>query len=235
MATIDSDTVTVTWMFDNSGNNVPLTQFTYAVRQNGVIVDEGTIGPGVQSVTISLADLTAGTLYDVSVTAHNLLGMSQVVGNQFTTPMGGSAGELFIMRYWSTCLCIVHIINCTRYQILFTFCLSLIILYECCKDVSEHYRDCNGNSSAHVQDRRQLDLVLLSSGLCNTTPTYHDNILLVGSVSGYVLLFLFSFGYSILYVLPVRLYNPGYVLFIQFGLYLHLAYMCFQYGCIILY
>ena len=25
---------------------------------------------------------------------------------------------------------------------------------------SEHYRDCNGNSSAHVQGRRQLDLVI---------------------------------------------------------------------------
>ena len=35
------------------------------------------------------------------------------------------------------------------------------------KLVSEHYRDCNGNSSAHVQGRRQLDLL---SGLCiNTT------------------------------------------------------------------
>ena len=40
------------------------------------------------------------------------------------------------------------------------------------KLVSEHYRDCNGNSSAHVQGRRQLDLVLLLSGLCNTTLTY---------------------------------------------------------------
>ena len=71
--------------------------------------------------------------------------------------------------------------------------------------MSEHYRDCNGNmySSAHVQGRRQLDLL---SDLCNTTLTYHDNVLLVGSVSGYVLLFLFSFGY-----------------------------MCFQYSCIILY
>ena len=141
MATIDSDTVTVTWMFDNSGNNVPLTQFTYAVRQNGVIVDEGTIGPGVQTATISLSDLTAGTLYDVSITAHNLLGMSQVVGNQFTTPIGGSAGELFIMRYWSTCLCIVHIIhakstiNCTQYQIqVYLFCLSCLHV---------HYSSCN--------------------------------------------------------------------------------------------
>ena len=42
----------------------------------------------------------------------------------------------------------------------------------------------------HVQGRRQLDLF---SGLCNTTLTCHDNVLLVGSVSGYVLLFLFSF------------------------------------------
>ena len=94
MATIDSDTVTVTWMFDNSGNNVTLTKFTYDVRQNGAVVDEDTIGPGERSVTISLSNLTAGTLYDVSITAHNLLGMSQVVGNQFTTP-----GELLIMRY----------------------------------------------------------------------------------------------------------------------------------------
>ena len=30
------------------------------------------------------------------------------------------------------------------------------------KDVSEHNRDCNGNSSAHVQGRRQLDLVIRS-------------------------------------------------------------------------
>ena len=34
----------------------------------------------------------------------------------------------------------------------------------CYKDVSEHYRDCNGNISVHVQDRRQLDLVVLLSG-----------------------------------------------------------------------
>ena len=101
MATIDSDTVTVTWMFDKSGNNVPLTQFTYAVRQNGVTVEEGTIGPGVQSATISLSDLTVGTLYDVSITAHNLLGTSQVVGNQFTTP-----GEPFIMRYYRVPVCV---------------------------------------------------------------------------------------------------------------------------------
>ena len=71
--------------------------------------------------------------------------------------------------------------------------------------MSEKYRDYIGNSSAHVQGRRQLDLL---SGLCNTTLTCHDNVLLVGSVSGYVLLFLFSF--------------------------LVIAYMCFQYGCIIL-
>ena len=45
------------------------------------------------------------------------------------------------------------------------------------KLVSEHYRDCNGNSSAHVQGRRQLDLVLLLSGLCNTTLTYRVNVL----------------------------------------------------------
>ena len=45
------------------------------------------------------------------------------------------------------------------------------------KLVSEHYRDCNGNSSAHVQGRRQLDLVLLLSRLCNTTLTYHVNVL----------------------------------------------------------
>ena len=46
------------------------------------------------------------------------------------------------------------------------------------KDVSEHYRDCNGNSSAHVQGRTQLDLL---SGLCNTTLTYmyHDNVLIL--------------------------------------------------------
>ena len=46
---------------------------------------------------------------------------------------------------------------------------------KCYEDVSEHYRDCNGNSSALVQGRRQLDL----SGLCNTctTLTYHDNVL----------------------------------------------------------
>ena len=50
-------------------------------------------------------------------------------------------------------------------------------LVTCYKDVSEHYRDCNGNStsSAHVQGRRQLDLVLLLSGLCNTTLTYYCN------------------------------------------------------------
>ena len=35
--------------------------------------------------------------------------------------------------------------------------------------MSEHYRDCNGNSSAHVQGKRQLDLVLLLSSVCNTT------------------------------------------------------------------
>ena len=45
------------------------------------------------------------------------------------------------------------------------------------KLVSEHYRDCNENSSAHVQGRRQLDLVLLLSGLCNTSLTYHVNVL----------------------------------------------------------
>ena len=44
------------------------------------------------------------------------------------------------------------------------------------KLVSEHYRDCNGNSSAHVQGRRQLDLL---SGLCNTTLTYHVNVIIV--------------------------------------------------------
>ena len=38
------------------------------------------------------------------------------------------------------------------------------------KLVSEHYPDCNGNSSAHVQGRRQLNLLL--SGLCNTTLIY---------------------------------------------------------------
>ena len=45
------------------------------------------------------------------------------------------------------------------------------------KLVSEHYRDCNGNSSAHVQGRRQLDSVLFLSSLCNATLTYHINVL----------------------------------------------------------
>ena len=47
-------------------------------------------------------------------------------------------------------------------------------LVTCYKVVNECYRDCNGNSSAHVQGRRQLDLI---SGLCNTTPTYMYNVL----------------------------------------------------------
>ena len=41
----------------------------------------------------------------------------------------------------------------------------------CYKDVSEHYRDCNIMGTVvhmHVQGRRQLDLVLLLSGQCNT-------------------------------------------------------------------
>ena len=37
-------------------------------------------------------------------------------------------------------------------------------LVTCNKDVGEHYCDFNGNSSAHVLGRRQLDLVLLLSG-----------------------------------------------------------------------
>ena len=56
-------------------------------------------------------------------------------------------------------------------------------LVTCYKDASEHYRDCNGNGSAHVQGRRQLDLVLLLSGLCNTTLTYHVNVLQVAALA----------------------------------------------------
>ena len=50
----------------------------------------------------------------------------------------------------------------------------------------------NGNNSAHVQGRRQLDLL---SGLCNTTLTYmyHDNVVIhtrmriTGRFKGYIL------------------------------------------------
>ena len=43
------------------------------------------------------------------------------------------------------------------------------------KDVSEHYCDCNGNSSALVQGRRQLDFILLLSGCGNTFLTNKDS------------------------------------------------------------
>ena len=56
------------------------------------------------------------------------------------------------------------------------------------KLVCEHYRDCNGNSSLHVQGRRQLDLVLLLSGICNTTLTcivIHMRMHIAGRFKGY--------------------------------------------------
>ena len=56
--------------------------------------------------------------------------------------------------------------------------------------MSEHYGDCNGNSSAYVHGRRQLDLL---SSLC-TTLTYHVNIFvihtrmrIIGRFKGYFL------------------------------------------------
>ena len=51
--------------------------------------------------------------------------------------------------------------------------------------MSEHNRDCNGNSSAHVQGRRQLDLL---SGLCNTTRiVIHTRMRITGRFKGYFL------------------------------------------------
>ena len=41
-------------------------------------------------------------------------------------------------------------------------CCGVVTAHDIIQDdklVSEHYPDCNGNSSAHVQGRRQLDLV----------------------------------------------------------------------------
>ena len=48
--------------------------------------------------------------------------------------------------------------------------------------MSEHYRVCNGNSSAHVQGRRQLDLL---SGLCNIV--IHTRLRIAGRFKGYFL------------------------------------------------
>ena len=71
-----------------------------------------------------------------------------------------------------------HFCHCAL-QLILTLCCGVVHhcfhtahihddkLVTCYKDVSEHYRDCNGNCSAHVQGRRQLDLL---SGPCiNTT------------------------------------------------------------------
>lgn len=91
---IDSDTVNVTWVFDNSGNNVPLIQFTFIVSEGSTIVFEGNVDADLRIAIIALSTLMPGTRYDVSITAHNLLGMSQAGGNQFTTFGGSSAGEL---------------------------------------------------------------------------------------------------------------------------------------------
>ena len=53
-------------------------------------------------------------------------------------------------------------------------CCGVVTAYNITHDdklVSEIYRDCNGNSSAHVQGRRQLDL----DQVCYTSLTYHVN------------------------------------------------------------
>ena len=57
-------------------------------------------------------------------------------------------------------------------------------LVTCYKDVSEHYRDCNGNSSAHVQGRRQL--VLLLSGYIPIM-IIHTRMRISGRFKGYFL------------------------------------------------
>ena len=51
----------------------------------------------------------------------------------------------------------------------------IILSHVTLKDVSKHNRDCNGKSSAHVQGRRQLDLVIRS--ILPLTYMYRDNVL----------------------------------------------------------
>ena len=75
------------------------------------------------------------------------------------------------ITYTSSC---ARFVTCARSSLRFNYFVlwssaSLAPTQHIYKLVSEHYPDCNGNSSAHVQGRRQLNLLL--SGLCNTTPT----------------------------------------------------------------
>ena len=58
------------------------------------------------------------------------------------------------------------------------------------KDVSEHHRDCNGNSSVHVQGRQQLDLGIWSMYIIQHLPTrimivIHTRMRITGRFKGY--------------------------------------------------
>ena len=84
----------------------------------------------------------------------------------------------FVIAHFINIVCsgVVHHCSHTAHT-----CIHDDKLVTCYKDVKEHYRACNGNSSAHVQGRQQLDWILLLSGqhlpimimYCNTHVHVH--------------------------------------------------------------
>lgn len=90
MATIQDDSLRVTWVYSDPGNNIPFDEFLYIVREtvSNVIVKEDSIEPTSDSLTINLSDLRDSTLYNFELRGSNLLGSSPVGGQQFTTAGG---------------------------------------------------------------------------------------------------------------------------------------------------
>ncbi len=91
MATVQDDSLRVTWVYFDPSNIIPLEQFLYVVRQTSstMVVREGSIKPTDTTLVLSLSDLQPDTLYDFELRANNSLKSSSVAVWRFATARDG--------------------------------------------------------------------------------------------------------------------------------------------------
>ncbi len=87
MATISGSNLTVSWIYSDPDNNIPLVQFSYTIQSatGGSTVVRDTASPSERSLTVDVLELEENTRYNVELRAENQLG-STAAASQFTTP-----------------------------------------------------------------------------------------------------------------------------------------------------
>ena len=90
---VDEGTVEFTWMYNDSVNDVPTSNFSLTIRLGGQNVFTDTLLASRRSFSVPLSMLMDGQTYTVDVVVWNLQGNSLAISQIFNVPRSSSIGK----------------------------------------------------------------------------------------------------------------------------------------------